>query len=113
MVSGSAAGVSNNTIRLQVYLEDPSYEYIHESPAYSLEALISNIGGVMGICLGLSALTLVEMFEYLVELVTNGWRNCRNRGQRAATRSGIRKVEVLPSDPKTGMQCEYERGRVG
>ena len=60
----------------------------------------------MGICLGLSALTLVELFEYLLELLVNGWRNCRNGKERAATRSGIRRVEVLPQDPKTGMQCK-------
>ena len=99
--------MSNSTIRLQVYLEDLSYEYIHESPAYSVEALVSNIGGVMGLCLGLSALTLVEFVEYLLELMVNGWRNCRNRKERAAERSGIKKIEVLPSDPKTGMQCKW------
>ncbi|KAF0299506.1 Acid-sensing ion channel 4-A [Amphibalanus amphitrite] len=97
--------ISNSTIRLQVYLEDPSFEYIHESPAYSVESLVSNIGGVMGLCLGLSALTLVEMAEYLVELTVSGWSNWRNRGERAANRSGIKRVEVLPSDPSTGMQC--------
>ena len=60
----------------------------------------------MGICLGLSALTLVELTEYLLELLVNGWRNCRNAKERAATRSGIRRVEVLPEDPKTGTQCK-------
>ncbi|XP_037079013.1 degenerin unc-8-like [Pollicipes pollicipes] len=94
--------ISNNTIRLQLFLEDLSYESIHESAAYSLEALISNIGGLMGLFVGISALTLVEFIEYAMELVTNGCRNCCSSS--ASKRSGIRRVEVLPPDQQTGMQ---------
>ena len=51
---------------LYVYYEDRKYTVIRKEPKMTLLDLISNIGGIMGIFIGASFLSFVELFELLL-----------------------------------------------
>ena len=53
----------NSIIRFNIYFDSLSYTLITESAAMDLVVLLSNIGGTMGLFLGVSVLTFMEFFE--------------------------------------------------
>ncbi|XP_019623542.1 PREDICTED: acid-sensing ion channel 2-like [Branchiostoma belcheri] len=58
---------SDNIAVLNVYYEALNYESIVQIPAIETEGLLGDLGGQMGLFLGASFLTLVEVFEYLMD----------------------------------------------
>lgn len=52
-----------------VYYDELKYTYISESPDVHFVDLISNIGGILGIFLGISFLSIIEVIEILLKLV--------------------------------------------
>ncbi|CAG0897374.1 unnamed protein product [Darwinula stevensoni] len=57
-----------NTAYLHVYFEDNSYKLIQESPAYTWVTLVSNLGGSIGLFVGLSLITALELFFFFAEV---------------------------------------------
>ena len=53
--------VKNKTL-MYVTFQNPEVEYQHTYISYDLQSLIGEIGGILGITLGASALTLFEFF---------------------------------------------------
>lgn len=53
---------------IQVFYENLNYELITQQPKVLLSDLIPNIGGIMGLFLGTSFLSLIELFEWLFEI---------------------------------------------
>jgi len=61
--------VSKSFYALRVYYEDLKYTLIEQKPKIELFGLISNVGGTLGLFLGFSFISLLELFEVLAELV--------------------------------------------
>jgi hypothetical protein len=61
--------VSRNFFAYRVYFEDLKYTLIKQQPKIELFGLISNIGGTLGLFLGFSFISLLELFEVLAELL--------------------------------------------
>ncbi len=59
----------NNIAYLKIYFDSLSYTMITESPSISLITLISNIGGSVGLMLGVSFATVVEIIELTVKIL--------------------------------------------
>ena len=59
--------VENSTIEL--VLASPIVEYNIDSISYDLQSLIGEIGGTMGLTLGLSIYSLIDFVEYIEERV--------------------------------------------
>ena len=57
-----------NFLRVEVYFETLSYEMVREQPQYGWEHLLSNIGGALGLWLGLSIITVFEFCELIFDL---------------------------------------------
>jgi len=55
-------------IRLFVYFTDLKYTLISESPKTETFSFISSIGGILGLFLGISFLSLIEIFEIAYEI---------------------------------------------
>ncbi|KAH9494544.1 hypothetical protein Btru_042391 [Bulinus truncatus] len=61
--------VRQNLIRLNIYLEDLSVVEYRQLPAYGLADLFADIGGTLGLWMGISVLTIMELVELVTRLV--------------------------------------------
>jgi tetrahydromethanopterin S-methyltransferase subunit F len=52
-----------------VYLEDLKYTLISQQPKIELFGLISNLGGILGLFIGFSFISLLDIIEILAELI--------------------------------------------
>eukprot|EP00057_Strongylocentrotus_purpuratus_P015885 XP_011670359.1 PREDICTED: amiloride-sensitive sodium channel subunit beta-like [Strongylocentrotus purpuratus] len=53
----------SNMAKLEIYFDEFNYEYIRQDPAYTIPDLLSDMGGQLGLWLGLSVITIFEIFE--------------------------------------------------
>ena len=51
---------------LKIQLESPNVQNVIDSHAYDLQSLIGEVGGTLGLFLGLSTYSFVEFVEYLI-----------------------------------------------
>jgi len=92
--------IRKNFLELQVYHEELSYEMIEQIEAYSPADLQSDIGGNLGLCIGGSFISLLEVFEFLLLLCYNGCKKVgkvspnRNKMERGG--SWVTQVEKYP-----------------
>lgn len=66
----TAEYISKNYMRLEVYFETFVEEVVRTKPAYDWNRLFSDIGGNMGLWLGFSVMTAVELLELLFDLIS-------------------------------------------
>ena len=60
--------IRQNLLRLNVYLEDLSIIEFRQMPAYELADLFADIGGTLGLWMGISVLTVMELIELVCRL---------------------------------------------
>ncbi|XP_070538285.1 uncharacterized protein [Ptychodera flava] len=68
-----------NLVRLKVYFETLNYESTSEIPAYTWEDLLSDVGGTLGLYVGLSIITVCEIMRLLLKVITKFCRLNRKR----------------------------------
>lgn len=61
--------ISENILVLDVFFEALNYETIEQKRAYEVAGLLGDIGGQMGLFIGASILTILELFDYLYEVI--------------------------------------------
>nr|XP_011416546.2 degenerin-like protein unc-105 [Crassostrea gigas] len=61
--------ISGNFLKVVIYYEDLNYEEIKEEPMYDGFQFISDIGGALGLFMGASILSFVEVFQFLIEIL--------------------------------------------
>ncbi|XP_033096439.1 acid-sensing ion channel 1A-like [Anneissia japonica] len=57
-----------NLLNLDIYYQDLNYEVINQSFTYTFIDLVGALGGLVGLWLGLSILTIFEVFELFIDL---------------------------------------------
>ncbi|XP_070545385.1 uncharacterized protein [Ptychodera flava] len=72
-----AHSVSLNLAQLEVYFEQLTIESTTELPAYGTEDFLSDIGGTLGLYIGLSVITVAEFIELVVSVI--GYIYCGKR----------------------------------
>ncbi|KAK7493929.1 hypothetical protein BaRGS_00014811 [Batillaria attramentaria] len=60
--------IRQNLLRLNIYLEDLSVVEYRQLPAYGLADLFADIGGTLGLWMGISVLTIMELIELVIRL---------------------------------------------
>ncbi|XP_020604891.1 acid-sensing ion channel 1-like [Orbicella faveolata] len=60
---------SENRLELNVYFQQMSYELIKQQPAYDDQSLLGEIGGLLGLCIGASLLTVVEFCDVIFTIL--------------------------------------------
>ncbi|XP_070541621.1 amiloride-sensitive sodium channel subunit gamma-like [Ptychodera flava] len=55
----------DNVLKLEIYFEELNYEYIREYPSYGRTDLVSDIGGQLGLWIGVSIITLFEIVHFI------------------------------------------------
>ena len=64
----ASTDIRQNLLRLNVYLEDLSVVKFKQMPAYGMEDLFADIGGTLGLWMGVSVLTMMELLELIFRL---------------------------------------------
>jgi hypothetical protein len=64
-----------NLVKFNVYYDTLSYTVLTESINMDVVALLSSIGGSLGLLLGLSLLSFIEVLEVVVETVFIYYKN--------------------------------------
>ncbi|XP_032819007.1 acid-sensing ion channel 1-like isoform X1 [Petromyzon marinus] len=78
------AYIAENVLVLDIFFEALNYETIEQKRAYEVAGLLGDIGGHMGLFIGASILTILEIFDYLYEIIKYRilYYFCRNKKQR-------------------------------
>ncbi|XP_029409750.1 acid-sensing ion channel 1 isoform X3 [Nannospalax galili] len=99
-----------NILVLDIFFEVLNYETIEQKKAYEIAGLLGDIGGQMGLFIGASILTVLELFDYAYEVIKH--RLCRRgKCQKENKRSSADKgVALSLDDVKRHNPCESLRG---
>ncbi|XP_023649672.2 acid-sensing ion channel 2-like isoform X1 [Paramormyrops kingsleyae] len=71
--------IAENILVLDVFFEAINYETIEQKKAYEVAALLGDIGGQMGLFVGASILTVLELFDYAYEMMKERLSDCWSR----------------------------------
>ena len=55
-----------NFIKVDIFYQELKYELVKEKPAVELGNLLGELGGSLGLFLGASLLTFVEIFDFIL-----------------------------------------------
>ncbi|XP_034505208.1 acid-sensing ion channel 3 [Ailuropoda melanoleuca] len=64
----SEAYIAENVLVLDIFFEALNYETVEQKKAYEVSELLGDIGGQMGLFIGASLLTILEILDYLCEV---------------------------------------------
>ncbi|XP_027945058.1 acid-sensing ion channel 3 isoform X2 [Eumetopias jubatus] len=64
----SEAYIADNVLVLDIFFEALNYETVEQKKAYEVSELLGDIGGQMGLFVGASLLTILEILDYLCEV---------------------------------------------
>jgi hypothetical protein len=62
----TAQFLRENFVRLDIFFRELNIEDVIQQQAYTTTALLSDLGGTMGLCIGASLLSLFELLDLLV-----------------------------------------------
>ncbi|XP_065926509.1 degenerin unc-8 [Magallana gigas] len=62
---------NDNFLKMVIYFEDLNFEEISEEPLYDGYRFLSDIGGALGLFLGASILSFVELVQLMVEILNH------------------------------------------
>ncbi|XP_013360038.1 PREDICTED: acid-sensing ion channel 3 isoform X2 [Chinchilla lanigera] len=81
----SEAYIAENVLALDIFFEALNYETVDQKKAYEMSELLGDIGGQMGLFIGASLLTVLEILDFLCEVFQDrvlGYFWNRRRSQR-------------------------------
>ncbi|XP_033620350.1 acid-sensing ion channel 3 isoform X3 [Fukomys damarensis] len=64
----SVAYIAENVLALDIFFEALNYETVDQKKAYEMSELLGDIGGQMGLFIGASLLTILEILDFLCEV---------------------------------------------
>ncbi|XP_071794566.1 acid-sensing ion channel 1-like [Asterias amurensis] len=69
--------VEENLLRVNVYFDQLEYEDIYQDPAYDVTSLLGDLGGNVGLWIGVSVLTMFEFLELVLDIAYLAYHGCR------------------------------------
>ncbi|GAA6075191.1 acid-sensing ion channel 2 isoform X1, partial [Tachysurus ichikawai] len=78
--------ITDNILVLDIFFEALNYETIEQKKAYEVAGLLGDIGGQMGLFIGASILTILELFDYAYEVVKDRILDLLSRGEEEESR---------------------------
>ncbi|CAG0899083.1 unnamed protein product [Darwinula stevensoni] len=101
---------SENLAVVNVYYETMAVEKTVESALYPWTSFIGTLGGLLGLYTGVSFLSILEMLEWILDLILYGWRKPRH-GRMGPKRLVIITLRDRPEmDGKSGMKEAEKAG---
>ena len=77
----------NEWSKINVYFKDLDYIYINDSPVYTLTDLFIAFSGNIGLFCGISLLTFIEFFEFLIRFI---YEYCKHSDEIRPIRTRIK-----------------------
>ncbi|XP_071179225.1 FMRFamide-activated amiloride-sensitive sodium channel-like [Mytilus edulis] len=77
---------SLNYVKIDIYYEDLNFERIVESPEIENAQFASDVGGAVGLWIGLSFLSMFEVVQLLLECCAFAGHKCTNRSRKRNAR---------------------------
>ncbi|XP_033096504.1 acid-sensing ion channel 4-A-like [Anneissia japonica] len=70
-----------NLVRLNIFFEELNFQSINEVPIYSTASLLGSLGGLLGLYIGLSTITMVEIIILFIDIIVFALKKifCRNK----------------------------------
>ncbi|KAI8512182.1 amiloride-sensitive sodium channel [Branchiostoma belcheri] len=90
-----------NLLKLNIYYEALNYEQISESPGYEVENLLGDLGGQLGLWVGMSLLSAMEVVEIFADLFAILCKKISSKEMRSP-----KKVDVAPIHKKSVFELE-------
>jgi hypothetical protein len=113
----SYAQIKRSILAVNIYYDDVSYTQVDESPARTFEQLIADIGGIVGLCIGGSLLSLVELFELAYRLVYVSVKSDETTNKKSMSQNKVTDLSVeksnLSSSNKELESASAESSRAG
>jgi hypothetical protein len=66
-------------VKVNIYYDSMQYTSIVESPSITLQAIIANVGGYFGLCMGLSLLSLIEIIDLIIRIIVSIFLKFKNK----------------------------------
>ena len=74
--NNSVKKIAEETLILQFEMEEDDMTVTEENPAYTFVQLLSDIGGQLGLWIGMSIITVFELFDLFYRLIKIMWDKC-------------------------------------
>ncbi|KAM4697554.1 acid-sensing ion channel 4 isoform 2-T2 [Rhinophrynus dorsalis] len=102
--------IRENFLVLDIFFEALNYETIEQKKAYDVASLLGDIGGQMGLFIGASFLTILEILDYLYEVIREKVNRIFRRKPSPAKKPTETISTLAMDDLKDQSPCE-SRGR--
>ncbi|XP_071794821.1 acid-sensing ion channel 1C-like [Asterias amurensis] len=77
LIANNSNFVRENVLRVNIYYDSLDYEDIYQTEAYTLSTLASDLGGQVGLWIGVSVLTLCEILEIVMDVALLVFHSCQ------------------------------------
>ncbi|PAV61047.1 hypothetical protein WR25_10364 [Diploscapter pachys] len=95
-----------NAAMVQIFYEELNYETLSESEAYSITSVLADIGGMTGLWIGASVISLLELFALFV-FATQAY--VKKKKEEKAAASGSQPQLLLPSKSNSSKNSQASR----
>ncbi|KAG8452723.1 hypothetical protein GDO86_004496 [Hymenochirus boettgeri] len=102
--------IAENILVLDIFFEALNYETIEQKKAYEVAGLLGDIGGQMGLFIGASILTVLELFDYAYEVLKYKLCGGAKCGKDSKRNNNDKGVTLSLDDVKRHAPCEGVRG---
>jgi non-ribosomal peptide synthetase component F len=58
-----------NLARVRIYFEELNYQKVEQVPTWTIDSILGAVGGLMGLYVGISSITLAEIIVFLFSLL--------------------------------------------
>ena len=72
-----------NYIKLMIYYENRQLTVLREQPTYTSDRLLADVGGLVGLLVGMSTLSLVEVFVFVFLYFKHRYRSKHPKGEKS------------------------------
>ncbi|XP_072423139.1 acid-sensing ion channel 1B isoform X1 [Chiloscyllium punctatum] len=101
--------IGENILVLDIFFEALNYETIEQKKAYEVAGLLGDIGGQMGLFIGASLLTILELFDYMYEVLKYKLCGILKYGKQQKRNNNDKGVTLSLDDIKRHNPCENLR----
>ncbi|XP_043931335.1 acid-sensing ion channel 4 [Protopterus annectens] len=101
--------IRENFLVLDVFFEALNYETIEQKKAYELAGLLGDIGGQMGLFIGASVLTILEILDYIYEVIRDRIRRILKQPKPQIKKQSDSIATLGVDDIKVPSSCETLR----